>query len=478
MSAIKRPPSPEIHSLPQSCLRSAFSSQSASLLWDFYVPTYTFLPSGTYEKPWMTMIQDLSDADQDPAQSLAFKALASCRLGKQARDERLIRESEKLYSQALWELQRALWDEGLMYKNETLYACMLLSLYEVLEGSAERGFGYLSHTSGANRLLQLRGPLRHISGKSHALFLGQRLNGTIHAITTRRSNFLKDAEWLTVPWLENDKDIRHQLIDVMLEIPVLTERFDALPRVPQSPAGYLALLDLCADLERRFTQWYQHAESQAPPTGLYWSKPAPPSHNSNLSHNPFPTEFEFPNHLHAQTMLLYWAGLLLTYGTLQRICRTLRQLYPSGLPPDVTPSSFDFFNLPPHTDVRPYAANIASSVEYFMQSDMRALGTNLMSFPVGVASYYYKFFFQLEPPLPNSGSASPPDGIPSPPASPNGVAGWMGNSNSNRLLADKPNYELMFFANKFRKMQEVGFSMGDFLNSLLEDVSLNLPKGH
>ena len=40
-------------------------------------------------------------------------------------------EGSKKYGQALWELQKALWDERLMYKDETLAACNALLLYEV-----------------------------------------------------------------------------------------------------------------------------------------------------------------------------------------------------------------------------------------------------------------------------------------------------------------------------------------------------------
>ena len=40
-------------------------------------------------------------------------------------------EGSKKYGQALWELQKALWDKRLMYKDETLAACNALILYEV-----------------------------------------------------------------------------------------------------------------------------------------------------------------------------------------------------------------------------------------------------------------------------------------------------------------------------------------------------------
>ena len=479
LAAVSHRESPVIASLPPSCMQTAFVSQSASLFWDFYVPKEAFLPQSGYTKPWLITIQECTD--DEAALRLAFRALACCRLGKQSHDERLIHESERLYSQALWELQRALWDEEKMYKNETLLACMLLSLYEVLEGSAQRGFGYLSHTSGANRLLELRGPARHISGQSHALFLGQRLSGIIHGLTTRKSSFLRKPEWLTVPWLENDKDLRHQLLDLMVDLPYLTERFDALPRVPSSPDGHLAVLQICSDLDTRFQRWYAHAQAVAPPNGLYWTKPASPSHNEMLNDNPFPMEIDFPDNVHAQTMMLYWSGTVLLFATLHPICRTLRQMYPSGLLPEnvakpLNQSTLDPFNLPRRTMVRPYASNIASSIEYFLQPDMRALGTNMMSFPVGVASYYFRFFAPLEPRPPPS-SPSPPISLAatSPDPSPNGVAGHRG-STAMLLLPEVVNPELQFFAAKFAKMRAMGFSMGDFLNSLLEDVSLNIPK--
>ncbi len=52
-------------------------------------------------------------------------------VGRATNNDTLAVEGFRKYGQALRELQRALWDEALMYRDETLAACNALVLYEV-----------------------------------------------------------------------------------------------------------------------------------------------------------------------------------------------------------------------------------------------------------------------------------------------------------------------------------------------------------
>jgi hypothetical protein len=114
-----------------------------------------------------------------PTQALETSAFALCtaRLGRQSNDQDLIQHSLNLYTQGLNQLQRALWDPRMMYKDETLGACMLLAMYELVECPSNGRSGFLSHHNGCARLIQLRGAEAHATGLGHSIFIHFRVIG-------------------------------------------------------------------------------------------------------------------------------------------------------------------------------------------------------------------------------------------------------------------------------------------------------------
>jgi hypothetical protein len=92
--------------------------------------------------------------------ALEAAALAVCtaKLGRVHNDSSLVRESLKFYTQALWEVQKALFDPNLMYKEGTLAACMLLIMYEVLECPDQTFNAWQNHLNGCAKLFESRGP--------------------------------------------------------------------------------------------------------------------------------------------------------------------------------------------------------------------------------------------------------------------------------------------------------------------------------
>lgn len=123
----------------------------------------------TGEKPWLLLLPGLPN----PTRALEMSTLALCtaKLGRGGEDEVLVRSSLRLYTEGLYELQKALWDPNLMYKDETLAACMALAMYELFECPAETKYGYVSHHNGCAKLVQLRGAEAHTSGLGRQIFL-------------------------------------------------------------------------------------------------------------------------------------------------------------------------------------------------------------------------------------------------------------------------------------------------------------------
>ena len=98
-------------------------------------------------------------------------ALCVAKIGDYNHDKRLSYEGLRLYSRALFELQKALADPELIYHDHTLAACSLLSQFEISQCPQDSVRAYLQHMEGCEKLVQMRGPERHVEGLGHKLFL-------------------------------------------------------------------------------------------------------------------------------------------------------------------------------------------------------------------------------------------------------------------------------------------------------------------
>lgn len=155
-------------------------------------------------KPWLILIPDLAfPTDALEASSLA---LATSRLGRSNNDPVLLRESLRLYTLGIRQLQKALWDPTLMYRDETLAACMALAMYEITECPSKDASGYLSHCNGLETLVRLRGPEAHMNGLGHHVFLMSRIHlvRLLHIYASRWSSvFSYDNMFIVVENLAN-----------------------------------------------------------------------------------------------------------------------------------------------------------------------------------------------------------------------------------------------------------------------------------
>jgi hypothetical protein len=121
---------------------------------------------------WLTMLPSLSTFTA--ALEATILAVSTAKLGRLNGDEALVRESLKFYIQGLWELQKALWNPDLMYKDETVSACMALVMYEVVECPDQTIAGWTGHMKGLRRLFELKGPRGYTSEFGHKLFISFR----------------------------------------------------------------------------------------------------------------------------------------------------------------------------------------------------------------------------------------------------------------------------------------------------------------
>lgn len=110
---------------------AAYEAQLISTFWEHWVPQQS-VQTGC-QCPWLQ--QALNLPDPSPALRLSLKAVAMARLGWIHQDDRLVLSGRVSYGQALQEVQKALYDERTMWKDETLATGNVLAVYEVSNSS-------------------------------------------------------------------------------------------------------------------------------------------------------------------------------------------------------------------------------------------------------------------------------------------------------------------------------------------------------
>lgn len=381
-------PQPSLQLLSSALSLTALTSLHTSLFNSLYLPrnSLEITEPGLYGHPanWTQFLPTL--LNNEPSLQIAYLALSSSRIGHDHGDDDLVAASRKFYSKALRELQRALASPKRRHTEETLLACSTLGLYEIFEAKTSRAVqvspainGWLSHATGVGRLLEARGPDSYTTDKGHTIFLHARIIIAIRASAARKISFLSEPQWLTAPWRNHAKNTLHQLIDVMVFLPVIMENYDTIEAklyldLKQRYNERRYLLALCSEFSDQLRRWYSQLCADAAGQSLWTiSLPNDPAY-------PFPVLISFDDHLFGYTITLYWTCSLVIHGAMRQLQHLL----------NTEPAFSDQeTNLPDHIDPELYARNIAQTMPYFLNPDMGAMGPNLALLPLGMAFGYF-----------------------------------------------------------------------------------------
>ena len=175
---------------------NVFEAQLISAFWEYYIPSSSSTQAGS---PCDWLQQSICLPNPPTALRLALKAVAMTRLGWFHKDDAFVRGGRVIYGNALRELQKALYDERLMWRDETMATCNVLALYEVKnlllifsivlirfvqlsESTTASITGYTSHVEGLTHLIIMRGSdkYRRCSPLARAMFEETRLKTVSH----------------------------------------------------------------------------------------------------------------------------------------------------------------------------------------------------------------------------------------------------------------------------------------------------------
>ena len=164
--------------LPPACYVSnhtALRQQFHYLFCTFYLPAEMMV--GHYPRPTVSanlLVHLLGAEINSDALDSCLYAFFAAKVGRRYKDENLLRQSRSMYVAAMANVRKALTHPHTRLSEDTLAACMALSLYELTERPPGKCSAYTTHQRGAMTLLQLRGPDANTSPLAHSVFLGLR----------------------------------------------------------------------------------------------------------------------------------------------------------------------------------------------------------------------------------------------------------------------------------------------------------------
>ncbi|KAH8660227.1 hypothetical protein BX600DRAFT_513850 [Xylariales sp. PMI_506] len=206
---------------------TAWRQQFHYLFLDYLAPSgVRELPRSVVSLNWLFQMQEGSI--QSPALEASIAAFSAARIGRIYNDPDLVHQSRSVYMSCLERLRYALSNPQTRLSEETLAACVALSLYELTEATPGGENAFAMHQRGAMSLLELRGASACASPLSHDIFLGLRSIAVTTSLINRSQTFLSRPEWNEEPWKVFPKTPFDKLTDQLLSIPPIHRQYDEL----------------------------------------------------------------------------------------------------------------------------------------------------------------------------------------------------------------------------------------------------------
>lgn len=412
---------PDTHLSPAIAPHALYRHQLLNSFLCHYIPASQLAFGPPEERSWLVLLSELPT----PTKALEISTLALCtaKLGRENDDPVFVKESLCLYTQGLCEMQKALWDPQLMYRDETLGACMALAMYELHECPAANRRAYASHQDGCAKLVELRGAEAHSSGLGHEIFLTFRRQSVrftpplatldsdlsfskiLQALERHQSTYLSTPAWTSKPWATQSKRPFDRVFDFFALAPEIFKQADRLKDLNPHDALHqiLEIVDQCWKIDTELERFYIELEGSTLDP-LYWAKlsrETNPADDAKLG-KVFPVAFHFRNLKMAGTLMFYWATLLMLWSGLFHLYQAISNLDLNCQAIDCCCVSFkdkthnsgnsyirnfNMSQLPQldhRSDFASMAWKICQSVEYCMHESMLGLGPALVAAPLQI----------------------------------------------------------------------------------------------
>ncbi|MCJ1283420.1 hypothetical protein MMC26_002749 [Xylographa opegraphella] len=391
------------HSLPMEMnCSSLFDAQFAGLFLGKYLPSSAEFANSA-SPMWLQQAADIRDPGE--TLKLSLRALSMTRIGRLNSDDNMTTQGKINYVLALRELQKALWDEQSMWKDETLAAGRVLVYHEIFEATSGSISAVANHEAGMALLVQLRGPEKYHSPLARAILEDVRNTCMIMALRERKASFFGSEAWATQPWGCEAKSVPQKLCDKGFALAALLEEID-MSRRPNNnvaPAEELVrFLSRFLEIDNELESWYQELLEDSP-SPLYWIRPGDartlrddPNSSTTQTND---TAFEFASLQLAHVTMNYWAIRIILSSAVAGICNNVPQgIFDARDGPDYNMKAADGSQSSSYSSKKfigamaskycidqriELASSIVLSMPYCMDEKMGLFGSQKTLFPLG-----------------------------------------------------------------------------------------------
>ena len=257
---------------------------------------------------------------------LSILSLATLFFGTQHKNTSITTHGFHLHGLALQSLNKALSSPQCQFRDDVLLSVIALVLQEAFIPTGSKYF--LKHTSGLEKLLELRGPSMLSTPESYLMFKSVRKIIILASMRRREPSILAREEWKSIPWDDESEEGKAEkyLFDVLAEYTVLVSALDRLlhDRSPENLESIKQRSDLGGRGQELLAQLYSWKAD--------WDNHTPHLENATSS-----------------SLTPSTATTLMLYNTTEiYILQILASLYPPPSPPLPSLPPFQSPHLPPN----------------------------------------------------------------------------------------------------------------------------------
>ncbi|KAH8126093.1 hypothetical protein LI328DRAFT_166710 [Trichoderma asperelloides] len=266
-------------------------------------------PNPNIISPWL--MSSILPGNHNQAPQLAIRACAAAYFGKIHRQCSAVARGTVLYTQALRQLQKKLFDSEQVLKTDTLSATFLLALFEMITSKDMNGWS--SHFLGIGHL---------VSSDTYKI---------LACLIRRQRCFLEEDVWKTVPWADDtsSKSSMDCLIDIYCHIPGIMEDL----QIPLRPVAIvedpkISDIVLCFQIKALFERLYNwRVKWEQDFSHTYFNVGLDILKELNVfefDFYPFPTAIFFTDNDRVTEICLYNAMLLVLHQMCRHIPTSMR----------------------------------------------------------------------------------------------------------------------------------------------------------
>lgn len=331
---------------------------------------------------WIAQLQ--GGVIDSPALQTSVGAYAAAYLAHEKNDVALLHQSRQMYMRSLEHLRTALGKKRTRLSDETLAACLALSMYELAESPAAaaderdpsgKAGGYTTHLMGAMVLMEMRGPDVNNSPLAHSLFLGLRRYMLLGSLMNHRDTFISHPQWKDRPWSVYPKNLLDVCLDFLFEMPAVLRQWDAVvdetdDTIVQKECD--AIVKRCNELDAGLRDWYVQYEQSY--SGTMYNTAfcmLDSKFDSEEYGKVFPISYHYPVFTLAYVLITYWSGVMVVHNL--AMAAQYKLAYVASSPPSSTASARAAAER--HTDIWvSMVRNMCQSTEYFMNEETGRVG--------------------------------------------------------------------------------------------------------